>query len=500
MINKLFSRSLHRSSQFLIIFNCIFLWVLFSLCRHYLDQADMVENYAWGINWMWGSNKHPQMFAWIAAAWFKLFPTQDWAYYLLTELSLLIALLFLMLSMRKTLSPQQVFIALVLTVLLAPLSIERGHKYNANIAQLPFLAGYAWALLSAIADNRKTKYFLAGLFAGSAILTKYSAVIFLASISIALWTAYRPKPAQFLSGILFTGITALALVSPHIYWSIQHHWPSFTYLHEKHLIIENSWLPIITKNLQDLSLFFIGTIPAMIVLFWSRNGYTVDATARPRTGLLIFMLGMLGTSAASWFMHVTPTANWFIPAILFFGWAIVDILPPNMEWHKAQIRLKWLVVTYYALVLAATIYAKFIYDRLPAPPEYALPETLSKDITRIYHDAYHESIHYAAGSFPLPYMLSFYSPDHPYGADALDIPQSLWIDPLKFKQQNKVIICSSEKTYFPKEPECSNQAIRLFGSPQQSVTLQYKTYDPDHKKMGAAIYHILMYHQPEPTL
>ena len=30
--------------------------------------ADMLENFAWGQNWAWGSAKHPPLFAWVTGA------------------------------------------------------------------------------------------------------------------------------------------------------------------------------------------------------------------------------------------------------------------------------------------------------------------------------------------------------------------------------------------------------------------------------------------------
>ena len=54
----------------------ITVWLLASWLRSpSLDSyGDMVENYAWGQTWEWGSFKHPPLFAWLVRLWFSVFP------------------------------------------------------------------------------------------------------------------------------------------------------------------------------------------------------------------------------------------------------------------------------------------------------------------------------------------------------------------------------------------------------------------------------------------
>ena len=70
-------------------------WVLaHGIADTNLDSyADMLENYAWGQDWAWGSAKHPPLFAWITGIWFVIFPTTDTAYHLLSYLNVAVGLL-----------------------------------------------------------------------------------------------------------------------------------------------------------------------------------------------------------------------------------------------------------------------------------------------------------------------------------------------------------------------------------------------------------------------
>jgi hypothetical protein len=64
-------------------------WVLISwLSIPALDSyGDMVENYAWSQTLAWGTFKHPPLVAWMVGAWFAVFPTEAWPYYVLSYLN-----------------------------------------------------------------------------------------------------------------------------------------------------------------------------------------------------------------------------------------------------------------------------------------------------------------------------------------------------------------------------------------------------------------------------
>ena len=192
---------------------CVVWWVAFSLSRHYLDGADMVENYAWGREWQWGTNKHPPLFGWITAAWFSVFPTTDWAYYLLNELNLGIALWLIALAMGRLMPADKVLAAVVLTSLCSHFGPDSGYKYNANTAQLPFIAGFLWSMLHALESRRPPWFIAAGIFCAAALLTKYYALVLVAAICLSLLVSLRPPPAGFFKGLALTGYRAAARVA-----------------------------------------------------------------------------------------------------------------------------------------------------------------------------------------------------------------------------------------------------------------------------------------------
>ena len=52
---------------------------------------DTIEALAWGSNLDWGFNKHPPMSAFFSEVFFNIFGSQDWAYYLLSQIFVIIS-------------------------------------------------------------------------------------------------------------------------------------------------------------------------------------------------------------------------------------------------------------------------------------------------------------------------------------------------------------------------------------------------------------------------
>ena len=66
-------------------------WTLIpSLTNHNLP-LDTIEALAWGSNLDWGFNKHPPMSAFFSEIFFQIFGSQDWAYYLLSQIFVVIS-------------------------------------------------------------------------------------------------------------------------------------------------------------------------------------------------------------------------------------------------------------------------------------------------------------------------------------------------------------------------------------------------------------------------
>ena len=166
-INKLFY-------SFLIIH--LILWTLVPTLTNNNLPLDTIEALAWGSNLDWGFNKHPPASAFFPEVIYQLFGSQDWAYYLLSQLFVVTAFIIVFkfaeeLFKNKTLS-------LISVLLLEGIYFYNftTPEFNVNVCQLPFWSlcvYYSWKLF----DKQTITFkdcFLLGAFAAYRFFIKIS--------------------------------------------------------------------------------------------------------------------------------------------------------------------------------------------------------------------------------------------------------------------------------------------------------------------------------------
>ncbi|MEP6969195.1 MAG: glycosyltransferase family 39 protein, partial [Betaproteobacteria bacterium] len=492
------SHTAYRSgTQLYILVFCLAWWVIYLLGRHSLDGRDMVEAFAWGQEWQWGTNKHPPMSGWMAAAWFALLPTTEAMYYLLNQVNLALALWLLALAMRCFMGWDQVLLAIVLTSLGTHFGPDQGFKFNANSALLPFVAGFTWSLLRGLSSARWRWFVLAGVFAGGALLTKYFALVLIAAIGIGITAVLRPKAMLLCQVAGVVAATAMVLCVPHVVWSIRHGWPTLHYMHESHPA---------TRTASDLMAYAITAgdyvhFSALAILVWAGSLWRARSTPLPTPrrlpglglGLAILALCLCLTLLAAWIQRLVPISPWLIPAFLFVGWALVDLTPAGIDSRIVARRASVAGMIYLVLSGAAAAHLGQQYRMQPTGTPDALAPLLARDVTELYRQAYGQDIGYVAGSFPLPYNIAFYAPGHPHALAGLDPAQSPWIDPQAMAGGNRVVVCGT-LTFVPaQDPECDTSARQLFGAPDQTRQLVYPVHDPLSGRPAQQVYTLLMW-------
>ena len=69
----------------------LIIWTLVPTLSNNNLPLDTIEALAWGSNLDWGFTKHPPMSAFFSEVFFQIFGSQDWAYYFLSQIFVLIA-------------------------------------------------------------------------------------------------------------------------------------------------------------------------------------------------------------------------------------------------------------------------------------------------------------------------------------------------------------------------------------------------------------------------
>ena len=72
----------------------LILWTLIPSLTNDNLPLDTIEALAWGSNLDWGFNKHPPLSAFAVKIFYQIFGSQDWAYYLLSQLFVIISFFY----------------------------------------------------------------------------------------------------------------------------------------------------------------------------------------------------------------------------------------------------------------------------------------------------------------------------------------------------------------------------------------------------------------------
>ena len=76
---------------FVFLLTHLFVWTLIPSLTNNNLPLDTIEALAWGSNLDWGFDKHPPMSAVMVEIFYQIFGSQDWAYYLLSQICIIIS-------------------------------------------------------------------------------------------------------------------------------------------------------------------------------------------------------------------------------------------------------------------------------------------------------------------------------------------------------------------------------------------------------------------------
>lgn len=200
-----------------------------------LDRyGDMLENFAWGQSLEWGSFKHPPLIAWITGLWFRVLPTGDLFYFLLSFVAAAVGLLGIYQLARAAGLQRHATAAVVLQMCALPYTTLAA-KFNANSVLLPLWPWVAYCWWACVANRRSSAFLplMLGLCAALAMLGKYYSGVLL--LSLALLTLFSAQGRLWLLG--WRPWLALAVLFaalwPHLHWLAAHDYVTLHYVQEQ---------------------------------------------------------------------------------------------------------------------------------------------------------------------------------------------------------------------------------------------------------------------------
>jgi hypothetical protein len=376
-------------------------------------HGDTAEAYAWGARLLFGYGKHPPLSAWVARAWFSLFPTTDWAAYALAMTVTAAAMLVVWMTALRVVERRRALVALVLLAIY-PIFNFKGYKYNADLLELAIFPLIVLTFLIALERRTAVWGFALGLAAGAGLLTKYWALLPIGAVGIA--ALMQPDRWRFLrSPAPYVAVAACAAVfAPHLWWLMSADMVSINYVVASYssadLAVTVRYAA--TYLLHHLALFVPVAIAAIVAFgptAWWRPAPAGAIRPRLVRPLRIVLLALVVAPViAAVVIGIRMKSDWGIP--LFFLAPLIAIATSRLSVQRiavARVAAVWAAFV-VAMLLASPMLAGF-RPVLPSNPNYHI----ARKATELWHERTTRPLAIVAGFADVPFHAAFYSPDRP---------------------------------------------------------------------------------------
>ena len=298
---------------------------------------DTIEALAWGSNLDWGFNKHPPMSAFLVEIFYQIFGSQDWAYYLLSQICVVISF-FVIFKFSEDFFKNKAY-CLLPVLLLEGIYFYNftTPEFNVNVCLMPFWALTVFYLWKGFKDNKVTDWLLVGLFAGFGFLSKYLFIYLGLAMDIFLIYMIYKKKVDF--KCLISLIPFLIVLWPHLIWLTENDYITVTYgLHrtgsEDFNIINHIKHPLIFLGKQ------IGIlVPFFLMLLFLVKKFKIKFKINDNKLLFLLLINIVPVALVfltSMILGVKIRTMWMTPFYLFFGVLVIYIFQSQINLNKIK--------------------------------------------------------------------------------------------------------------------------------------------------------------------
>ena len=353
------TRNINNIYYIFIITHLIF-WTLVPTLTNQNLPYDTIEALAWGSNLDWGFNKHPPMSAFFPEIFFQIFGSQDWAYYLLSQIFVLISFFYVFKFSKEIFNNDLLGLISVLLIEAIYFYNFTTPEFNVNVCQLPFWSltvYFSWKIY----NSKEIKFldcFLVGLFAVFGFLSKYLFIYLLASIDLLfIYLIFIKKDRKFDFKYLITVEVFLITLVPHFIWLNNNEFITITYGLartglEQSSLIDHVKFPLIFLMKQ------VGLLIPFLILVWLLvKKIKLKFNFKDKKFLFLIAINILPIILMFLTSVVTGSkirTMWMTPFYLFFGTLFVYLFQAQINIKKLQ---AFVIGFIFLFFLSPTLYA-----------------------------------------------------------------------------------------------------------------------------------------------
>ena len=327
---------------FIFTLSHLIIWTLVPSLTNNNLPLDTIEALAWGSNLEWGFNKHPPMSAFFLEVFYQIFGSQDWAFYFLSQIFVLIGFYYVFKLAYEIL--RNIKLSLISVLLLESIYFYNftTPEFNVNVCQIPFwslVVFYSWKIYD-LKEIKLADCFLVGLFAALGFLSKYLFIYLLISISLLfVWLIFVKKTKKFDFKYLISIEVFIVLLVPHLVWLFNNEFITILYGLKRTGLEESGILDHFKYPLIFLFKQIIILIPffLLIRLLVKRIKFRINFKDKKLLFLLfVNILPFFLIFITSIFTGSKIRTMWMTPFYLFFGVLFIYLFQSQINLKKIR--------------------------------------------------------------------------------------------------------------------------------------------------------------------
>jgi len=384
---------------FIFIISHLIIWTLVPTLTNHNLPLDTIEALAWGSNLDWGFNKHPPMSAFFPEMFYQIFGAQDWAYYLLSQIFVIISFYYVYKFAEEIFKIKTLSLISVLMLESIYFYNFTSPEFNVNVCQLPFwslVVYYSWKIY----NSKEIKFidcFLVGLFAAIGFLSKYLFIYLLLSIDLLfIYLIFYQKTKKFDFKYLITLEVFIVLLIPHLIWLNQNDYITLTY-GLKRTGIENS---LITDHIKLPILFILKQIgilvPFLFLSYLLIKKFSYKIKFIDKKFIFLFFVNIIPIILIFITSVITGSkirTMWMTPFYLFFGVFIVYLFQSHINIKKLK---PFLIGFLFLFFLSPILYSYISITETDKRTDYPGKEIAAK-VQITWNESFDEEIEFVTG-------------------------------------------------------------------------------------------------------
>ena len=383
---------------FIFVLSHLLIWTVVPTITNKNLPLDVIEALAWGSNLDWGFNKHPPGSAFFPEIFFQIFGAQDWAYYFLSSLFVVISFYFVFKVADEILSSKLLSLFSVLILEAIYFYNFTTPEFNVNVCQLPFwslVVYFSWKIYSS-KEIKLSDCFFIGLFGAIGFLSKYLFVYLLASIFLLfMYLILIKKDRKFDFKYFITLEVFVILLIPHFIWLYGNDYITILYGLKR-----TGLEPSLINHFEQPILFLfkqIGTLLPFFFLIWllvKKIQFKFNVKDKKLLFLLVInLLPIFLILITSAIMGSKIRTMWMTPFYLYFGVLFIYLLKSQINIKKTNSFLYGFLFLFF---LSPIIYSYVSISQTDKRTDYPGKEIASK-VQLIWSKDFNGEIQFVTG-------------------------------------------------------------------------------------------------------